>query len=131
MQRHITNPVVRFHVPMLANGASQRHRLRLRIGTERLIADGVGRFTGCVLRRKRDGGSRHHHQGVYATVTPARRQAHRTHVKALPLTSRESTMAFCARIMAAQGTAAAATPWPCLRKSGWFPLTWMPYWPPA
>src|SRR5258706_3451977 len=88
---------------MLANGASQLHRLRVRIGTERLIADVVGRFTGCFLHRKREGVSLHRHQGVYATVTPARSQANRTHAKALPLTSSESTMAFLALIMAAQG----------------------------
>jgi len=76
--------------------------LRLRIGIERLIADVVGRFTGRFLRRKSSGVSLHHHQGVHATVIPARRQAQRTPVKALPLTGRESTMTFLARIMAAQ-----------------------------
>lgn len=67
------------------------------------MADVVGRFTGRFLRRKRHGVSRHHHHGGYATVTPAWSQAQRTHVKALPLTGREATMAFLALIMAAQG----------------------------
>ena len=86
---------------MLANGASQRQRLRLRLSIERLIADVVGRFIGRFLRRQCSGVALHHHEGVHATVTPARRQAHRTHVKALPLTGRESTMAFLALLMAA------------------------------
>src|SRR6266446_2800436 len=38
----------------------------------------------------------------HAPVTPAWSQAQRTHVKALPLTGREATMPFLARIMAAQ-----------------------------
>jgi hypothetical protein len=88
---------------MLANGASQLQRVRVRIGTERLIADIIGRFTRRFLRRKRHGLSLHHHQGVYATVTPAWSQAQRTHVKALPLTGRKATMAFIVLLMAAQG----------------------------
>ena len=103
LQRHIPNPVVRFHMPVLANGASQLQRWRVRIGIERVIADGVGRFTGRFLRRKRYSVSRHHYQGVYATLTPAWSQAQRTYVKALSLTGREATMAFLALLMAPQG----------------------------
>lgn len=88
---------------MLAHGARQRQRLRLRIGIERVIADGVGCFTGRLLRRKREGVSLHHHEGVHATVAPTRRPVQRMHAKALSLPGGESTMTFLALRMAAQG----------------------------
>ena len=81
---------------MLSNGTSQRHRLRLRVAAERLIADVVGGFRRRFLRRKPHGFSLHHSQGVQATVAPALCQPQRTHIEALPLTGGESPMAFLA-----------------------------------
>src|SRR2546423_10113969 len=88
---------------MLSNGTRQLLRLRLRVASEVLLAKIVSRFIGRFLLCKRQGLSLYHHEGVEATVAPTRSQVPPTHVKALPLPGRQSTMTFSALRVAAQG----------------------------
>src|SRR6266404_4750379 len=88
---------------MLSNGTRQLLRLRLRVASEIVIAKIVSRFIGRFLLGKRQGLSLYHHEGVEATVAPTRGQVQPTHVKALPLPGRQSTMTFIALRVAAQG----------------------------
>jgi hypothetical protein len=67
-----------------------------------LIAQVVSGFTGCLLLRKHLGLSLHHHEGLYATLTPTVSQVQPTYVKALTLTGCESTMTFIALCVATQ-----------------------------
>jgi hypothetical protein len=87
---------------MLSNGTCQLLRLPLWVASEPLITHVVSCFTGRPLLRKYRGLSLHHHEGLYATVTPANSQVQPTYVKALTLTGRESTMTFIALRMATQ-----------------------------
>src|SRR5216683_7772527 len=81
-------------------------------------SDVVGRFTGRFLRRKRHGVARHHHQGVYATVTPAWSQRNARMSKHCPSRVVRRPCPFSHSSWLPGGTAAAATLWHCVSKSG-------------